>query len=82
MNDDKVIYLVDIRDELQSFMHYPDLNTAWEKAWELWKAYNIRHRFRSGMFFNRAEKDGYIARKDAESLCLFLHKTHFWKCLK
>jgi len=81
MNDDKVIYLVDIRDELQTFMHYDDPNTKFMDGWEAWRKYNLRHRFRSSMFFNRAEKDGFIARKDAESLCQYLSGKHFWKCL-
>ena len=82
MNDDKVIFLTDIRDELQSFKHYDDLNLAFSNAWEWWIEYNIRHRFRTYEFFSTAEKNGYIARKDAESFCLFLHKNHFWNVLK
>ena len=81
MNDDKVIYLVDIRDELQSFMNYDDPNGAWDKAWDWWKNYNIRHRLREYQFFRTAEKNQYIARKDAESLCHYLHSAHVWKCL-
>lgn len=82
MNDDKVIYLVDIRDELQSFMHYDDLNTQWEALWDNWCKYCIRHKFRDYQFFRNAEKNGFIARKDAESLCLYIHKNHFWNVLK
>jgi len=81
MNDDKVIYLVDIRDELQSFAHYDDLNTKWEALWEGWRKMNIRHRYRDYQFFRNAEKNGYIARKDAESLCSYIDNSHFWNIL-
>ena len=82
MNDDKVIYLVDIRDELQSFVHCDDINYKWETIWEGWRRYNLRHKFREYMFFSRAEKNGFIARKDAESLCHYIHSAHVWKCLQ
>ena len=82
MNDDKIIYLVDIRDELQSFIHDDDPNDAFMAGWEWWKDYNLRHRFRTYEFFKRAETEQSIPRKDAESLCHFLHDAHVWKCLK
>ena len=82
MKDDKVIYLVDIRDELQSFMHCDNIYDKWETIWEGWRAMNIRHKFRTYEFFKTAEKNGYIARKDAESLCHYIHSAHFWNVLK
>lgn len=81
MNDDKVIYLVDIRDELQSFMHYRNLNDAWEALWDNWRKMNIRHRFRDYNTLKKFEDEGKMPRKDAESLCLYIHKNHFWKVL-
>ena len=82
MNDDKVIYLTDIRDELQSFMHYDSIYDAFEMLWEAWRMYNIRRKFRTYMFFIKAEKDGFMPRKDAESFCNYIHSAHFWKCLE
>ena len=82
MKDDKVIYLVDIRDELQSFMHCEDIYDKWETVWEGWRAMNLRLRFRTPHFFTDAEKKGYIARKDAESLCYYIDNSHFWKVFR
>lgn len=82
MNDDKVIYLTDIRDELQSFMHYFSIRDAFEALWEAWIAMNKRRRYRTKSFFQKAEKDGFMPRKDAESFCNYIHSAHFWKCLE
>ena len=82
MNDDKIIFLVDIRDELQAYKHYDCIRDAFDALWEGWRKMNIRHRFREYMFFSRAEKNGFIARKDAESLCHYIHSAHVWKCLQ
>ena len=81
MNDDKVIYLVDIRDELQSFMKYDNITDAFEALWENWRLMNLRRRFRTHMFFRDAEAKEYLPRKDAESFCHYMHGAHFWKCL-
>ena len=32
--------------------------------------------------FKTAEKNGYIARKDAESLCHYICSARFWNVLK
>ena len=82
MNDDKVIYLVDIRDELQSFAHCDDINYKWETIWEGWRRYNLRHRFRDRGTLAKFENEGKMPRKDAESLCLYISPTRFWKILR
>ena len=81
MKEDRKVYLVDIREELQSFMHYDNPHDAFIAGWESWMKFCIRHRFRESSFFYDALKRGWIARADAESLCNYLHKTHFWRCI-
>ena len=81
MREDKIVYLVDIRDELQSFMKYEDINAAFLLGWDWWMDYCVRHRLRQTAYFYAAMDRGWIARSDAESLCLFLHKAHVWQCI-
>ena len=81
MKEDKIIYLVDIRDELQSFIHDDDPNGAFMAGWEWWMDYCVRHRLRHTAYFYAALNRGWISRADAESFCLFLHKAHVWRCV-
>ena len=81
MNDDKVIYLVDIRDELQSFMHYEEPNEAFDKAWYMWMHYCMRHSMKKSTFFYEALDRGWITRSDAESFCNYIDNRHFWRCI-
>ena len=82
MNDDKIIFLVDIRDELQAYKHYDCIRDAFDALWSGWRMMNIRHRFRSYEFFKKAESQGFMARKDAESFCSYIDNSHFWNVLK
>ena len=81
MKEEKIVYLVDIRDELQSFVHDDDPNDAFLCGWEWWADYCVRHRWRTPQFFYAAFERGWISRADAESLCLFLHNAHVWQCI-
>ena len=82
MKEDKIVYLTDIRDELQSFCPDEDPTGAFIAGWEWWADYCVRHKMRTYQFFYGAMERGWIARTDAESLCLFLHNGRFWRCLQ
>ena len=81
MTEEKIVYLVDIRDELQSFNPDPDPSAAFLFAWKWWMDYCVRHRLRTYHFFYAALERGWIARADAESLCLFLNNARVWRCI-
>ena len=81
MSEEYHIYLVDIRDELQSFMHYDDITTKFLDLWGAWMNYCLRHKLRSRVFFTEAMQRGWLKRSDAESLCMYMHNGHFWNCL-
>ena len=81
MKEDKIVYLVDVRDELQSFVPDDDPDGAFLFGWEWWMSYCVRHNLRQTAYFYAALNRGWITRADAESLCLFLHKTRVWQCI-
>ena len=81
MKEEFIMHLVDIRDEMQSFMQYDELNDKFEQVYESWKEYGIRHRFHSRNFYYRVLREQIIPRSDAESLCHYISGRHFWKCL-
>lgn len=81
MNEEIIVYLTDIRDELQSFQPDPDPNDAFQCAWEWWKAYCVRKKIRNHQFFYDALDRAWLKKSDAESFCNFLHNGRFWRCL-
>ena len=81
MRDDYNVYLVDIRDELQSFMHYDDITTKFIDAYGAWRNYGVRHHMHTSQFYALALENGYLKRADAESFCLYLNNARVWKCL-
>ena len=82
MKEENKVYLTDICDELQSFIHDEDPSSAFIAGWEWWADYCVRHNLRTYQFFYAAMERGWIQRSDAESLCLFLHNTRVWLCIK
>ena len=82
MKEYNKILLVAIRDELQSFIHDKDINSAFECAFWWWKDYCVRHKMRTQPYFYIAWKRGWLTKTDAESFCLFIHNKRYWRCLE
>ena len=81
MNEDYIVYLVDIRDELQSFMHYDNITNAFMDLFLAWRAYGIRHHMHNPSFYSGILSAECMKRADAESFCKYIHSGHFWTCL-
>ena len=82
MKEESKFWLVSIRDELQSFIHDEDINSAFECAFWWWKDYCVRHKLRTYQFFYNAWKRGWMTKTDAESFCFFIHSGRYWRCLE
>ena len=81
MKEEFRVYLVDIRDELQSFMHYDNITNAFMYLFDAWHAYGVRHKMHGHQFYYTILKDEFMQRSDAESFCHYMHSGHVWKCL-
>ena len=83
MKEENVVYIVDIRDELKQMYGKPKLgDREFEIGYEGWRTWCIKHQFATSNMFNKAEKRQWLSKFAAQSLCLYLNSTYFWKCLR
>lgn len=76
------VYLVDIRDELAVLLKQETAYQEFEYGYESWKRWCIKHNFATHTFFREIEKRQWLSKFAAQSLCTYLHATHYWRCLR
>lgn len=69
MNDDKKIYLAEIRDELQQRMNYQHPRNAFNMLWSGWAEQLNRHGIRTRAASSQKLKSGWLHHNDAREFC-------------